>query len=80
MSRRLTRPALDAESVEVLGNMESRLDAVVDVRLNDGSARIPKSRQGRPKVSHGFNRGLRLKNDQSPGGPAGRKKRCSANP
>ena len=31
-------------------------------------ARIPKSRQGRPKVAHGFNRGLRVENGQSPGG------------
>src|SRR5436309_3015951 len=38
-----------------------RLDAVVDVTLNDGSARIRKSRQGRPK-------GLRVKNGESPGG------------
>ena len=28
----------------------------------------PKSRQGRPKVAHGFNRGLRVENGQSPGG------------
>jgi len=45
-----------------------RLDAMVDVKLNDGRARIPKSRQGRPKVAHGFNRGLPVKNGQSPGG------------
>ena len=45
-----------------------RLGAVADVRLNDGGARIPKSRQGRPKVAHGFNRGLRVENGQSPGG------------
>src|SRR5213075_2883673 len=44
-----------------------RLDAVVDVVLDDGSAWIPKSRQGRPKVAHGFNRGLRVKNGWSPG-------------
>src|SRR6059058_1701211 len=33
-----------------------------------GRARIPKSRQGRPKVAHGFNRGLRVENGQSPRG------------
>ena len=32
-----------------------------------GRARIPKSREGRPKVAHGFNRGLRMENGQSPG-------------
>ena len=41
---------------------------MVDVRLNDGGARITKSRKGRPKVAHGFNRGLRVENGQSPGG------------
>ena len=40
---------------------------MLDVRLNGGRARIPKSRQGRPKVAHGFNRGLRAENGQSPG-------------
>ena len=35
--------------------------------MNDGRARISKSRQGRAKVAHGFNRGLRVKNSQSPG-------------
>ena len=40
----------------------------MDVMLNDGRARIPKSPKGRPKVAHGFNRGLRVKNGQSPGG------------
>ena len=40
---------------------------MVDVKLNDGRARIPKSRQGRPKVAHGFNRGLRVENGPSPG-------------
>ncbi len=45
-----------------------RLDAVVDVVLDDGSAWIPKSRQGRPKVAHGFNRGLGLESRQSPSG------------
>ena len=45
-----------------------RLDAMVDVRLNDGGARITKSRKGRPKVAHGFNRGLRVENGQSPSG------------
>ena len=45
-----------------------RLDAVVDVMLNDARARIPKSREGRPKVAHGFNRGLRVENRVSPGG------------
>ena len=44
------------------------LDAVLAVRLSDGSARNPKSRQGRLKVAHGFNRGLRVENGQSPGG------------
>jgi hypothetical protein len=33
----------------------------------DVRARIRKSRQGRPKVAHGFNRGLRVENGQSPG-------------
>src|SRR5436190_3415581 len=33
-----------------------------------GRARIPKSRQGRPKVAHGFNRGLRVEKGQSPSG------------
>src|SRR5439155_18296582 len=55
--------------------MKGAQDAVV------GRTRIPKSRQGRPKVAlpapqtaasrqagHGFNRGLRVENGQSPGG------------
>src|SRR6266480_3431604 len=33
----------------------------------DEKARIRKSRQGRPKVAHGFNRGLRVENGPSPG-------------
>ena len=44
------------------------LGAVVDVRLNDGRARIPKSQQGRPKLAHGFNCGLRVENGESPDG------------
>jgi len=39
----------------------------VVVRLNDGRKRLPKSRQGRPKVAHGFNRGLPVEIRQSPG-------------
>src|SRR5205823_4168105 len=38
----------------------ARLDEVVDIRLNDARAWNPKSRQGRPKVAHGFNRWLRV--------------------
>ena len=45
-----------------------RLRAVMEVMLKDGRARIPKSRLGRPKVAHGFNRGLRVENGRSPGG------------
>ena len=46
----------------------TRRNSVVVLRLNDGRKRIPKSRQGRPKVAHGFNRGLRVEIRQSPGG------------
>src|SRR5438094_6781728 len=34
----------------------------------DEKARIRKSRQGRPKAAHGFNRGMRVENGPSPGG------------
>ena len=37
-------------------------------QVYDRRTRIPKSRQGRPKIAHGFNRGLRVENRQSPGG------------
>ncbi len=51
----------------VFGALEAA-GGIGDVSLNDGRARIPKSRKGRPKVAHGFNRGLRVENGQSPGG------------
>ena len=62
-------PVGAAYAPRALCSVPSRwLGAVVDVRLNDGRARIPKSRQGRPKVAHGFNRGLRVEIGESPGG------------
>ena len=58
-----------AQAPRVLCSVPSMwLGAVVDVRLNDGRARIPKSQQGRPKLAHGFNRGLWVQNGWSPGG------------
>jgi len=45
----------------------ARLRAV-DVMLNDREAWVRKSRQGRPKLAHGFNRGLWVQNGWSPGG------------
>src|SRR5262245_42384004 len=39
--------------------------------LNNRRTRIGKSRQGRPKVAHGFNRGLRVEEGQSPEGATG---------
>ena len=45
-------------------NEAARAGCPVEPRKNTG----PKSRQGRPPVAHGFNRGLRMQRVQSPGG------------
>ena len=58
----------DVHVPEVLCSVPSRRLHAADVMLNNRKARARKSREGRPKVAHGFNRGLRVENGWSRGG------------